>query len=250
MELGFSGKVALVSGSSRGIGRAIAESLWQEGCCVALNARSSDRLAEASSSMPERCSTHVADVASPDSCAALLREVMARWGKLDILVCNVGSGVSVPPGSETPAEWERMLSLNLFATTNLVAAARPNLRAGASIICVSSICGIEELGAPIAYSAAKAALNSYVRGMARPLGQAGIRINAIAPGNILFEGGSWAARQAAEPAATEAMLQRAVALRRFGAPSEIGSVVAFLASARAGFVTGVVWVVDGGQTRS
>ncbi len=250
MNLGLAGKVALVSGSSRGIGHAIAKALWAEECCVAINGRNLAKLNESLAEMPERASAHNADVTDMEACRGLIRGVVERWGQLDILICNVGSGVSVPAGSETSAEWERILAVNLMASTNLVAAARSSLHAGASIICISSVCGVEALGAPIAYSAAKAALNAYVRGMARPLGAAGIRINAVAPGNILFKGGSWEARVRENPAATAAMLKREVALARFGEAEEIAQVVAFLASPCAAFVTGAIWIADGGQIRS
>jgi NAD(P)-dependent dehydrogenase (short-subunit alcohol dehydrogenase family) len=116
---------------------------------------------------------------------------------------------------------------------------------------VSSICGVETLpDAPVTYSAAKSALNAYVRGLARPLGRHGVRINAVAPGNILFEGGSWAKRRADDPVFVDAMLEREVALRRFGTPQDVAAVVVFLGSAKAGFATGAVWTLDGGQVRS
>jgi 3-oxoacyl-[acyl-carrier protein] reductase len=102
----------------------------------------------------------------------------------------------------------------------------------------------------VTYSAAKAALNATVRGLARPLALEGIRVNAVAPGNILFEGGTWARRIAEDRSAVDEMLAREVSLRRMGKPEEIADVVAFLASPRAAFVTGTVVVADGGQLRS
>ena len=118
-------------------------------------------------------------------------------------------------------------------------------KAKGSIVCISSIAGLEALGAPATYSAAKAALNAYVRSVARPLARAGVRINAVAPGN--FESETWSRK---DPAAVQAMLEREVALKRLGKPREIADFVVFLASPRAAFATGAVFVVDGGQTRA
>jgi 3-oxoacyl-[acyl-carrier protein] reductase len=250
MDFGLEDKVAVVTGASRGIGRTIAETLVAEGCLTALVARDAAALTEVVAKIGDRSGAHAADVTLPEDCRRVTGEVAARHGRIDILVCNVGSGASVPPGSETPAEWRRIMDVNFLATTNMVEAARPYLSQEASIVCISSVCGSEALGAPIPYDAAKAALNAYVRGMARPLAKAGVRLNAIAPGNILTPDGRWEERRRDNPAAIEAWLKREVAMGRFGTASEIADIVAFLASPRASFVTGALWIADGGQTRS
>jgi len=253
MKLELEGRIALVSGASRGIGFAIAKALAAEGAKVALAARGLDGLKAAASEIGGDVSVHAADVTDPAAAAALTHDVEQRWGRIDILVCNAGSGASVPPGKETAAEWRRVLDLNLFAATNMIEAVRPVMSHGSgdrAVVCVSSICGLAALGAPVTYSAAKAALNATVRGLARPLALEGIRVNAVAPGNILFEGGTWARRIAENKSAVDEMLAREVSLRRMGKPEEIADVVAFLASPRAAFVTGTVVVADGGQLRS
>jgi 3-oxoacyl-[acyl-carrier protein] reductase len=253
MRLELEGRVALLAGASRGIGLAIAHALAAEGAKLALVARGQDGLERACADIDGHPSSHLADVADPDAALALAGEVEMRHGRIDILICNVGSGTSVPPGQETSAEWRRVLDLNLFAATNMIEAVRPIMQRSTgdrAIVCISSICGLAALGAPVTYSAAKAALNATVRGLARPLAADGIRINAVAPGNILFEGGTWSRKLAENKAGVEDMLAREVPLRRFGTPAEIADVVSFLASPRAAFITGTVVVADGGQLRA
>lgn len=251
MDLDLAGKVALVTGSSKGLGRAIATVLHKEGCRVAINGRYHGPLDVLARQMGDGVVSVAADVADPEACRNLVRRVEELFGRLDILVCNVGSGTSVPPGRETPAEWRRVLDVNLASTTNMVEAATEALaRKNGSIVCISSICGVEALGAPVTYSAAKAALNAYVRGIARPLGARNVRINAVAPGNVLFEGSIWERKLAEDVQAVQAMLDREVSLKRLGRAEEIADIVTFLASPRSAFATGAVFVVDGGQLRS
>lgn len=251
MQLDLNGRIALVTGASRGIGRAIADELHGEGCRVALNARTAEPLRAAADALPGAIAV-AGDVTRPDEARRVIREALVACGKLDILVCNVGSGRSVPPGEETAEEWQRVFQLNLWSATNMIEAARDALaQSKGVIICISSICGTETVsGAPVTYSAAKAALNAAVRGLARPLGRQGIRVHAVAPGNILFEGSVWARKQAEDSLAVDEMLKRDVALGRLGTAKEVAELVAFLASARAGFASGGVWTLDGGQTRS
>lgn len=251
MELDLSDKTALVTGSSRGIGRAIAEVLQAEGCTVALNARNSQEL-HATAAAIGNVAAVVGDVTRADDAQRVIAEAVKSLGRLDILVCNVGSGRSVAPGTETPEEWQRVMALNLWSTIHMVEAARGALAVTrGSVVCISSICGLEVIaGAPVTYSVAKAALHAYVRGIARPLGAEGVRINAIAPGNILFEGSVWEKKLAADPKGTQLMLDSQVALARLGTPRDIGHLAAYLASPRSNFATGAVWTLDGGQVRA
>ena len=248
MDLELKGKVALVTGSTHGIGKAIAAVLASEGCDVIVNGRDADR---ANQVAVELGATAVAgDVSTRAGAVAVLEQAAAVRDQVDIVVCNVGSGASVPPGQEDEAEWHRMLQINLLSATNTVAAARPHLIArGGVMLCISSICGSAALGAPVAYSAAKAALDSFVRGAARYLAPENIRINALVPGNILFEGSTWERKLAADADQVASMLKREVAMARLGTSKEVADMAAFLCSARASFATGALYVLDGGQLR-
>lgn len=257
MDLGLSGKTVLVGGASRGIGLAIARAFAAEGARVALTARSADKLEAARQSIAKAhgegaVRAIAADMTSEADIERTLATVQRDLGPPDVVVANVGSG-SGKAGFETSrAEWEQGLSTNLLSGTLLASHALKILtaRKQGSLIFVSSIAGIEAIRAPVAYSAAKAALQMAAKLYAQQVGPSGVRVNVVAPGNVLFPGGSWEAKLAERREFFEQYVRNEVALQRFGAPEEIADVVVFLASQRAGFTTGSVWVVDGGQTRS
>jgi 3-oxoacyl-[acyl-carrier protein] reductase len=247
------GKSVLVTGSSRGIGLAIAEAFLAEGARVAFNGRDAIKLEQVVARQTSGEAIAVeGDVSKADQAKGTVEQVLTAFGTLDILVCNVGSGRSMPPGAETQDEWLRMFALNLWSVTNMVEASRSALaKSHGAVVCISSICGQEVIpGAPLTYSAAKAALNSYVRGIARPLGKDGVRINAVAPGNILFDGSVWGNKKDEDAASVERMLERDVALAKLGSPQEVASLTLWLASCASSFCTGGVFVADGGQVRS
>lgn len=250
MNLELEGAGVMVTGASRGIGLAIATAFGAEGAAVAINGR--QEMILASVAKDGGFVPIAGDVSRPAEAKAVLERAVGALGRLDVVVCNVGSGRSVPPGLETPDEWRRVLDINLMATTNVIAAARPILAAGGggAIVCISSICGSAALGAPVTYSAAKAALNMVIRGLARPLAGENIRVVGVAPGNILAPGGVWDARLSEDPDSVTRILESEVSLGRLGTPEEIASVVCFLASPRASFITGEIVVADGGQLRA
>jgi len=248
MLLNLTGKTALITGSSRGIGFAIAQALHAEGCRVALNAKNLKCLIKSATEL--KGSVAIAgDVTHANEAKEIVNEATQLLGGLDILVCSVGGGHSVAPGSESPEEWQKIFALNLWSATNIIESSLGALeRSKGVVLCISSICGLEVIpDAPLTYSSAKAALNSYIRGIARPLGKKGIRINAIAPGNILFEGSVWARKMAENKDLVVAMLDQSVALNRLGTPEDIASLSTYLVSERANFATGGIWTLDGGQ---
>lgn len=250
MMLDLEGKVVLVTGSTRGIGYNIAKMLCSAGCKLIINGRNKSSVMSVAKEFPGSIGIH-ADVSKPHEAKKLINTVIDLFGRLDGIVCNVGGGKSVEPGEETFKEWNRVLSLNLFSATNIVEAATQCLsKTKGSIVCISSICGTEVVsGAPVTYSAAKAALNSFVKGISRPLGKKSIRINAIAPGNILFKDSVWEKKVNDDSTLVDKMLSNEVSLGMLGDPNDISDLTAYLLSSNAKFVTGAVWNVDGGQTR-
>ena len=251
MDLELKGKNALVTGSSKGIGYAIATLLHKEGCNVTINGRNNETLKKIITSFKERMHYCAADVTSIDDCNTLIKETISHWGSIDILVCNVGSGTSVNPGDENFEEWQKVFSNNFYSAVNVIEAAKNELsKSGGSIVCISSIAGMESSGAPVTYSVAKTALNTYVKNISRPLAKLGIRINAVVPGNIIFESSVWTKKLSENPQDVEKMLKNEVAMQRFGKPQEIANFVVFLCSEKSSFATGSLFVVDGGQTRS
>ena len=251
MNLGISGKVALVTGASRGIGREIAISLANEGCRVAINGRDKLALEEVGRNCGFDFFIADGDVSTPEGAQHVAISTFNGLGPVDILVANVGSGSSVAPGLENYEEWQTVFSKNFFSTTNIVESTKKIFnKNGGSIVCISSICGLGVInGAPITYSVAKAALNSYIKMASRPLSKDLIRINGLAPGNVIFEESSWANKIAKNSSEVKRMLECDVPMGRFSTPDEIAGIVLFLASPLSGYTTGSIWVSDGGQLR-
>ncbi len=241
MDLKLKNKVALVTGSTRGIGLAIGENLQEEGCTVIFNGRKNSKN-----------SNYIkADVTKKSDCQKLIKEVIKKHGKLDILICNVGSGKSVISGKETQDDWEKMFMINFYSSTNMIKFSEKELeKTHGTIVCMSSIAGIETTSAPITYAIAKSALNSYIKHTSKRLANRGIRINGVAPGNIMFNGSTWDDQMKKNPSKVKKMLQKSVAMKRFGTTNEVSSLAVFLSSPKASFITGSVYVVDGGQIKS
>lgn len=251
MNLELTSKRVLVTGSSKGIGLAIVKALLQQGCIVVSNARSENILSRAIHGWKD-CFGVAGDMEDPDQACGLVREAVKLMGGIDLLICNVGSGKSVEPGCEHFGEWQKMLGINFLTATNIIEAAKEELKKSTGvIICISSICGNEVIpGAPITYSVAKAALNAYVRGISRPFANDGIRINAVAPGNILFPGSSWDEKKTLDASLVNKMLEENVPLKKFGGTDDVTNLVLWLSSSLSSNVTGSIFTSDGGQTRT
>jgi 3-oxoacyl-[acyl-carrier protein] reductase len=256
MDLGLEDKVIFVAGSSRGIGKGIASVFLTEGARVVLTGRDQTTLAaaeqEISHGRADRLMTFAGDLTQTPVVEEAYRRVAARWGAIDGLICNIGSGAAKNDWRLTIADWEPVFEINLWAAVGIVQIFLPGMvdRKRGNIVLISSIAGLESLGAPLPYGAAKAALGHYAKDLARRVGRYGVRVNTVAPGNILSPGGTWDRRLSADPAAVNAMIAAEVPLGRFAVPEEIGAAVAFLASDCAAFITGACLVADGGQTRA
>ena len=250
MDFQLDGKKALITGSTYGIGFEIAKKLFEAGAKISINSTNNNSLSKALKLLPGAIGL-VADVRNPNDAKKLFNFCRNEMNGIDILICNVGNGKSVKPGEENIHEWLRMFEYNFLSTTNIIEACKNELiKNKGVIVCISSICGNEVIpNAPITYSTAKAALNFYVKSISRPLGENGVRINVISPGNIYFETSVWASKKAINPKDVERMLEENVPLKKFGSTEDIAIMATYLSSPLSGFATGSVFTIDGGQTR-
>jgi 3-oxoacyl-[acyl-carrier protein] reductase len=254
MDLGLRGRRALITGSSRGIGRATAMALAAEGCAVALSSRGGADLDAAVADARARGAAQAVglagDLTRPDGVEAIARGALDALGGVDILVNNVGGSGARTWDTVDEEDLRTTLDRNLWPAWRMSVALLPQMRArrDGSIVMVTSIWGREMGGAP-SYNVAKAAEMSLAKAMQRDLARDGIRVNSVAPGSTLFPGGGWERRQQADPAGIAAFVERELPFGRFGTPDEIASVIAFVASPRASWIAGACIVVDGCQSR-
>jgi 3-oxoacyl-[acyl-carrier protein] reductase len=259
MDLGLKGKVALVTGGTRGLGRAMAEALAAEGMSVGICARDAEQVKSAAVVLSQLSSKHggggaighAADATDANAMQQFVDELIERFGGVDVLVNNAGAA---HPGAlaELPeTAWQEQFDLNLFAPVRLARLVAPSMekRGGGSIINIGSIYG-REAGGPLTYNASKAALHSFTKMLAREFAPKAIRVNTIAPGSILVPGGNWEKRFQESPAFEKDFITHEMPAGRLGRPDEVGYAVVMLASPRASWITGASIPVDGAQGRS
>lgn len=250
MDLQLTGRRAFITGSTRGIGLAIAERFVAEGCAVAICARNAGQVSETARALEAKGAkvfARAVDVADPRALQAWIADGAKALGGLDIFVANASALAS----NTTPEEFKKGFDVDVMHMFTGSDAALPWLeKSGAgAIIAIASISGVQDYSyGESAYGAMKAALLFYMKSLSRKLGKKGIRVNAVSPGPIYFEGGFWQDVERNQPEAFRAVVEEN-AMRRMGKPEEIANVVAFLASPQASYVNGANYVVDGGHTR-
>jgi 3-oxoacyl-[acyl-carrier protein] reductase len=260
MDLGLAGRVALVGGSSAGLGKAIAARFASEGARVAVNGRDAAKAERTAALVRADGAEAVAfpgDLSDPHQCEAVVRAVAARFGRLDILVCNAG-GPPPTTFAEAPAEaWQRALDLSLLSTVHLCRAAVPLMkqRRWGRIVCMTSFAARQPLPNLILSTTARAGVLGFAKCLADEVAADGILVTTVCPGWFRTERVTELAAERAERQGTtpEAILTsqiRTVPVGRMGEPEELASAVAFLASERASYITGAVLAVDGGYLRS
>jgi 3-oxoacyl-[acyl-carrier protein] reductase len=257
MDLQLTDKVAIVTGSSKGLGIASARALLDEGCRVTICARGAATLDVAAAELTRASGRSdsvvavVADVATEEGCAKVVADTMSRFGRVDILVNNVGKAAGTDIVETTDVDWQSAIDQTLFPAIRMSRLAVPEMRraGGGVILMIASIWG-RESGGRMTYNAVKAAEISLAKAMSQQLAKDNIRVNSVAPGSIMFEGGSWWKRQQADPEGIAEFIRTELPFGRFGTKEEVGAVVAFLASPRASWISGACLTVDGCQSRS
>jgi 3-oxoacyl-[acyl-carrier protein] reductase len=254
MDLNLNNKKVLITGASRGIGLAVAESFLQEGAKTWLVSRASHALFENEKRLQDTygiASTFACkcDCTNVESLNSLKNEVENKWNSLDIVIVNVGDGRSVSDVLPDDEQWKKTWNSNFESALQTARTFLPMLKESQGVLLfVSSIAGMEAFGAPTDYSTAKSAIIALAKNMAIKLASDNVRVNVIAPGNVYFEGGSWDEKIQQDKKRVDEIIKSTVPMNRFAIPQEIADSAVFLCSDRASFITGTTLVVDGGQT--
>jgi meso-butanediol dehydrogenase/(S,S)-butanediol dehydrogenase/diacetyl reductase len=244
----FTGSVVLITGGGSGIGRAITRAFLDAGATVAISGRRPDRLAQALEGYPrERTAALPADVSDRRQMAAVVADVIGRFGRLDVVVSNAAGYETGPLTDLTDEAWERLRATNVDAFFHLAKAALPLLASsGGNLVAVSSVSGQRGDWGQAAYNATKAAIDNFVRSLALDWGAQGVRLNAVAPSFTLTE----LTESVGRDEASLAPFVNRIPLGRPGEPEDVAPVVLFLASEAARYVTGAIVPVDGGTSAS
>lgn len=256
MDLTLNGKVAMITGGSRGLGRQCALALGQEGCAVAICGRDTDQVAKTVDDLAGlgiKASGSQADVTNADDAVRFLKETTDALGAPDILVNNVGGRRGSVLFDETSMEqFVEGLEVNLISAVRMTKLALPHMQAQGwgRVINIASIYGREH-GGSVDYMTGKAGMIAFSKHLALQLAQTGVLVNCVAPGSIDFPGSTWDRfQQNNTPEVVSEFIDRNLPMGKFGWPEPIGETVAFLASDRAGLITGACINVDGGQSKS
>ena len=252
MDLQLKDKVALITGGSKGIGLRTALCLAQEGCHIAIIARGAEDLEQAAAQISTsgvQVATIQADVCQAEEASQAIAACVHQLGSLDILVNNVGGNVGSPKLMDsTDAEWLATFDLNVHVAVRMTRLAVPHMRGrpGAAVVHISSISGwTEQLAGSGQYGSSKSALIFLTEIMALELAADGIRVNAVSPGSIIWEGGSWDNARQTQTEAFTTYEKEGFPMGRLGHPEEVADVIAFLASSRANWINGRNIPVDG-----
>lgn len=253
MELDLCDKNVFITASTNGIGKAAAEAFLREGATVIINGHNEKRLMDVLTEFRKKygekkvyaiCADMSEEIAIKEA-TGKIREYLSH---IDVVVGNLGTGKPVLKDKFDVREWKYMLKMNLLSAVGLIQNVRDLFsEVGGSVVIIASLAAHDRIGAPPAYAASKAGIVSLVKYAAPILAEQNIRINAVSPGNIFFEGGRWEELMVQNSAGTKEYIEKEVPMKRFGKAEEIAETLLFLCSDKSSFTTGAIVQVDGGQ---
>ena len=255
MNLGLTNKKVLITGSSKGIGLAIARAFLREGAKVCITGRSIKQLDKSRDLLnnefaSENVLSKKCDFTLTNEIISLKNQIKENWGGIDIIVANIGDGRSTLDTIPSSEFWDKSWDINFNTALNTARVFLPLLeKSRGNLLFISSIAGLEYIGAPVDYSTAKAALVVLSKNISNKLG-AKVRANVLAPGNILFDGGVWDKKLKNDSKVILDKIKQLVPMGRFGTVDEVADTAVFICSEKSSFTTGSVIVVDGGQTNN